>query len=161
MYCYECSHRYASSDNDGLLIYKCRLMDREVSMYGSCNKFERKTTPEDLGYHEPNSSGGCFLTSACVDYMGKADDCEELTILRDFRDDYMKTTERIHLVEEYYATAPLIVEEINKSPNKEKYYQEIFSTIIKCLSLIRENKNEETLQEYQTMVLKLKNEFKL
>ena len=36
-------------------------------------------------------TSGCFLTTATVKYMGKPDDCYELTVLRDFRDKYMLT----------------------------------------------------------------------
>lgn len=35
-------------------------------------------------------SGGCYLTTACVEAKGLPDDCEELTILRDFRDHWLK-----------------------------------------------------------------------
>lgn len=33
-----------------------------------------------------NNSSGCYLTSACVNAKGLPDDCEELTVLRNFRD---------------------------------------------------------------------------
>ena len=68
-------------------------------------------------------SSGCFLTTACVEYKGLADDCEELTKLRAFRDNYLKTTEEGKaVVEEYYRIAPQIVEKINASAKKAEIY---------------------------------------
>ena len=49
---------------------------------------------------------GCFITTVCCEYKGLADDCEELTILRKFRDTYVPK----QLVKEYYKIAPKIVE---------------------------------------------------
>lgn len=34
---------------------------------------------------------GYILTTACVEYKGLSDDCEELTVLREFTDNYMET----------------------------------------------------------------------
>ena len=101
----------------------------------------------------------CFLTSACVDFMGKPDDCEELTILRDFRDNYMKTLENCQTYSaEYYEIAPQIVERINSSDKKSEFYNNIYSIIMNCIDLIKHNKNEEALDKYRDMVFKLKRE---
>lgn len=165
MFCYECSYYYDSCDSDGYLMYKCYLMGREVHPYGSCGKFEKKyKTPEELNYHEPptTSSGGCFVSSACIDYLGKADDCEELTILRSFRDNFMKsTTEGSLLVKEYYDIAPKIVEKINESSDKELYYQNIYEIILQCVSFIKNHNDHDAFLTYQKMVLDLKKEFNL
>ena len=54
---------------------------------------------------EPDPVGACFLTTACVQYAGLEDDCEELTIMRNFRDDYLlRQDSGKQLVEEYYRT---------------------------------------------------------
>ncbi len=98
-----------------------------------------------------------FLTSACVEYLGKSADCEELTALRNFRDTYMKSTEEgSKLVEEYYEIAPKIVEKINASDKKELYYRYINTVIDKCVCLIKHKELEKTLNEYKSMVLFLK-----
>lgn len=106
-------------------------------------------------YFKP--ADNCFLTSAYVDYMGKPDDCAELTALRAFRDGYMmKTEEGRALVEEYYRIAPEIVKEINASPERDEYYDYIASVVEKCVVLIGQDRYAETLAEYRAMVLKLK-----
>ena len=44
---------------------------------------------------------GCFLTTAVCEYLGKADDCEELTTLRDYRDQWLaKQPGGVELIEE-------------------------------------------------------------
>lgn len=60
---------------------------------------------------------GCFLTTACVGFVGLDDDCFELRALRTFRDNILA-----HMpggrrdIETYYRVAPLIVEKIQGSP---------------------------------------------
>ena len=94
--------------------------------------------------------------------MGKADDCEELTVLRSFRDTYLKSTQEGRaLVEEYYSVAPLIVEKINSSDKKEKYYEYIYEVVEKCVKLIGIGEKERALNEYKFMTLNLKKEFKI
>lgn len=125
--------------------YLCTYHGKYVNGGNSCSDFEEKE--------------GCFLTAACVDFLGKPDDCQELTALRNFRDTYMKSTEEGQkLVEEYYQVAPLIVEKINSSDKKELYYRYISLVIDKCVCLLSRNELEKTLDEYKSMVLFLKKE---
>ena len=112
-------------------------------------------TKNDVGYEEKL----CFLTNACVKFLGKADDCEELEKLRAFRDNYMmRTHEGEMLVEEYYKIAPQIVEKIEASSKREAYYDYILSVINKCIGLIDKGKLEETQNCYTEMVRKLERE---
>ncbi len=134
----------------------CRVLtdaygnSKKVKGLDTCNHFVERPTASNSGY---NSSGGCFLTSACVEYMGKADDCKELTVLRQFRDGYMKSTEEgSRLVEEYYKIAPDIVAKVNADTQKNDYYEYIYSVVTKCVDLIENNKMEEALASYKTMV---------
>ncbi len=109
-----------------------------------------------------SSSGGCFLTSACVKHLGKPDNCDELQTLRAFRDGYMsKTEEGLSLIKQYYAVAPQIVEKIDASNETARYYDSIYATVCKCVELIKQDKFDETLQEYKNMVLSLQKEFGL
>lgn len=70
-------------------------------------------------YKAGTSSGGCFLTSACTEAKGLADDCYELTMLRAFRDEYLvKQKSGKAEIAHYYITAPKIVETINADGNR-------------------------------------------
>ncbi len=159
-YCKDCMYFSRSYEEKRLFqptLYGCTLFNKYVTENGSCSRFEPNTYQSGSG-----NSNGCFLTSACVEYLGKADDCEELTALRKFRDNYMKSTEEgKKLVEEYYAVAPQIVERINSSNKKDTYYQYVNEVINKCLNLLDRNEYERTLNEYKFMVQNLRKEFSL
>ena len=80
--------------------------------YKYCRKYDYDDCPI---YKGDSSSGGCYLTSACVEARGLPDDCMELQTLRDFRDNWLKQQPcGQDEVAEYYATAPRIVDKINK-----------------------------------------------
>ena len=151
--CGECMH--VRIDDTGFFKkYYCSLTQRYVSYGGSCSHFTKND------YKGGNS--GCFLTSACVQYLGKSDECAELTALRSFRDNYMKATPYGQkLVEEYYKIAPEIVKNIDNSEKRSAYYDYINNVIDKCIKLLDKGENESVLCEYQHMVETLKNEFNL
>ena len=110
-----------------------------------------------------SSSGGCYLTTACVEHKGLADDCFELSTLRKFRDTYMKELPSgKEEVQEYYETAPRIVDAINSGNDSESVYETIYSNVIEpCVELIREGKNEEAHVKYKEMVTELKSKYLL
>lgn len=140
----------------------CKYLQQRVSKTGSCNHYMERPNSSNSGYSDGNSGGGCFLTSACVEYLGKQDDCEELNVLRQFRDRYMKELENGEtLIKEYYAIAPKIVEMIKASPNKDNYFQYIYETINKCVSYIKCLDNDSALNEYINMVGYFKTEFSI
>lgn len=108
------------------------------------------------------NSGDCFLTSACVQYAGKSDDCVELTTLRRFRDSYMRQTQIGRaLIDEYYQVAPKIVQRINTSNKQETYYSYINEVIDRCVNFIENGENEKALTEYRFMTLNLKKIFEI
>lgn len=91
----------------------------------------------DHGYSQQKNSDWCFLTTACVTHAGLPDDCHQLTILREFRDDYvMGLPNGPALVEEYYAVAPTIVQSIMQSPDKAAVLGRMFGTIQECVSQV-------------------------
>ena len=144
-YCSECASCYIVNGS-----YWCSYYEMELP-YGdsdACNYFRR---------YDSSAGGGCFLTSACVAYMKKPDDCEELTVLRAFRDGYLaKTDEGKALIDEYYAVAPKIVQKIEGSGKADEYYQDIYKTVLACISAIRAGESEKAVELYRQMVLKYK-----
>ena len=104
-----------------------------------------------------SGSSGCFLTSACVESKGLADDCRELTVLRNFRDTYMKKTESgCFDICEYYHTAPIIVEKIKLLPNAIEIFDKIYNElVVPCVKLIDNNCNDEAYRTYKDYVKKL------
>lgn len=123
-------------------------------------KYYYGTDSECSHFTKRDGGGGCFLTGACCDFRGLPDDCYELTVLRNFRDNYLKCTDSgASLVNEYYRIAPDIVNRINFSDSKKEAYEYIYSVVRKCVSLIESGENEAALNEYKEMVLSLKSKF--
>lgn len=108
----------------------------------------------NYGVDETNggsTNSGCYLTTACVDYFGKPDDCYELETLRSFRDGFMQTsTEMKEAAKKYYVIAPKIVAKINSLPNKASVYQKMYTDLVqKCINLINKGKNKEAYETYK------------
>lgn len=80
-------------------------------------------THQDATAAPPSQSNNsmCFITTAVCTTLGKPDDCEELTLLRSFRDGYMHSTAEFDmLVQQYYAEAPGIVAKLDKLTVEKK-----------------------------------------
>lgn len=144
--CADCQY-CDKNDTSGSKVY-CSYYRQYVYTNDSCSRYSS------------GSSGGCYLTSACCTHKGLSDDCEYLFVLRSFRDAYMKSLpDGNKMIEEYYEIAPLIVKEIEHSPEKSQTYEEIFKIISDCVSLIRLGDNEGALKQYKSMTLSLKSRF--
>lgn len=97
-----------------------------------------------------NSDSGCFITTACVEHMGLADDCDQLTTLRLFRDKLVEDDPEFRVqVLEYYKNAPTIVQEILKSEDKDLVFQYLYSELVEpCVKMLKENKTQEAKEHY-------------
>ena len=118
-------------DNDKVNSDTYREYCRYESGYKKCPFYDAK--------QKQSSSGGCFLTSACVRARGLADDCEELQTLRAFRDGWLLAQPYgPESIREYYRIAPAVVERIDVSPDAERVYHAIYTQVIlPCIRYIR------------------------
>lgn len=98
------------------------------------------------------------MTTACVECRGLPDDCDELTVLRGFRDTYMANLpEEEAEIKEYYSTAPSIVKMIDDRPDRKTIYDSIYSEVIlPCVELIKKGEYEEAHRLYRKMVVEFK-----
>ena len=105
--------------------------------------------------------GLCYITTAVCNNLNKEDDCTELTLLREYRDQYLlKTPEGKEIVTSYYDVAPTIVNRINKEAEAKRIYQGILATYIEpCVQLIKEDKKEECKSLYSEMLLNLEKKY--
>lgn len=112
-------------------------------------------------YKDRNSSGGCFLTSACTEARGLPDDCEELTTLRAFRDGYMASLPHGQAdICEYYHIAPAIVDKIHALPNANEIFDRIYrELVLPCVELIRTGDNKTAYCEYRGYVKQLQQQY--
>lgn len=94
--------------------------------------------------------GGCFITTACVEHRGLADDCYELQTLRQFRDALVEHDEGFRSkVLEYYRKAPLIIQAIDARDEKSEIYDALYDEMIKpCVDLLENGKTEEAVKLY-------------
>jgi hypothetical protein len=108
-------------------------------------------------FRSPETKGGCYLTTACIDAAGLADDCDELVTLRAFRDGYLSgRLDGERLVREYYDVAPRIVEAIDGSESRAAVYADIYERlVVKSVDLIRRGRNAEALTTYRRFVREL------
>ena len=106
-------------------------------------------------------SGGCYLTTACVEARGLPDDCEELTILRNFRDHWLKKQPGgAEKIAEYYATAPRIVAEVNKRTDAREIWNGLYDSLVApCVQMIQRGEMEQARERYKKTALELKEQF--
>lgn len=105
-------------------------------------------------------SSCCFLTTACVEARGLPDDCEELTVLRDFRDSYLlKKPHGETLIDLYYTYSPMIVKKIDEDEERTAIYEFIYDVVTDCVESIKQNKMEYSYLTYCVMVVRLKETF--
>lgn len=103
----------------------------------------------------------CYITTAVCASQGKADDCYELTMLRNYRDEILLSTEDgKKLVEEYYNIAPTIVNRINKQEDAEMIYKKIWETYLNpCIRDIENHRGDACKARYMDMVMELKGRY--
>lgn len=102
----------------------------------------------DSGWN--NSGSGCYITTACVEYMGLADDCDEMETLRHYRDVLVEQDENFReQVLDYYRKAPVIVQKIMQSKTKNEQLKFLYENLVqKCVSLLKAGQFEEAKQHY-------------
>ena len=92
-----------------------------------------------------------------MEAKGLPDDCRELTVLREFRDGWLKNQPGgLAEVAEYYATAPGIVMKINGKPDAKQVWLRLYETLVcPCVALIQQGKMEEAHELYRARVMEM------
>ena len=104
--------------------------------------------------------GGCFLTTACVERSGLPDDCHELQVLRSFRDAYVRTHPLGEaMLAEYYRKAPLILEQIQASPEADELLDGVLADIRGAVKLIEAGDHQSALSLYATLFVRLDKQY--
>ena len=89
------------------------------------------------------------------------DDCEELNLLRAYRDTYMMSRpEGAQLIHDYYDIAPSIVKHINRRSDCGVIYDDLWDRYISpCIDDIRSGRMQECLDTYSDMVREMKDRY--
>ncbi len=113
-----------------------------------------KSNDGKVKLRETEHHGGCFISTAVCEGLGKSDDCFELNTLRSFRDECLLfSAPGRALVKDYYRMAPEIAAAIVKSPDYKEISVEINRTFLgPCLSAIRSGESEEAVAIYLRML---------
>jgi hypothetical protein len=152
-----------SRDREGFFGRYTEHTDRSGRKTGESREregfFGKYTEHEGTGYRGDGSKGGssssswCFLTTACARARGLDDNCVELTTLRQFRDNYVAALpEGPGLIAEYYRIAPTIIAELNRAPDADRLYAEIFRQVQAAVQHIKANRPAEAMRTYRRMV---------
>lgn len=103
----------------------------------------------------------CYITQAVCQYLGREDDCYELTAFRNFRDTYLRACpDGSRLIEEYYRDAPAIVTRIELFGIGREVYPGLWKEYLEpCLKDIENERLESCRDRYIKMVRKLQEKF--
>lgn len=106
------------------------------------------------------SKGGCYLTTACVTHRGLPDDCEELEVLRAFRDTVIaRLPVGPELIACYYRQAPGIVAAIDAHADRTEIYEGIYEIVRFCVDAIQSGHDAIAMAAYCEMVMNLEQTF--
>ncbi len=106
-------------------------------------------------------SSGCFLTTACMEKLSESfdDNCRELTVLRRYRDSWLKENHPDD-IRRYYQAAPRLVEEINALPSPRPVWLALYDNgIMPAVRAIEAGENEKAYIIYRAMVEGLESVF--
>lgn len=106
------------------------------------------------GGSSSSSKGGCFVTTAICQILGKDDDCYELETLRRFRDQVLLNDEKLKsIVFDYYEVSPSIVSTLESLDSKEEFsIYLLHNHIRKIVDEIENDKNIEAVDSYKQML---------
>ena len=103
----------------------------------------------------------CYITTAVCETFGKADDCYELTLLREYRDGYLAEQEDGEsIIREYYDVAPTIVKRIDRRDDRREIYSGLWEDYLRpCIRMIENGQNQECREHYIRMVRDLEEKY--
>lgn len=127
------------------------------------DRFPRSNV-QPAGYEQINAGFKrkfCYITTAVCRTFGKPDDCYELNCFRNYRDEYLMSSEEgEEAVRTYYDLAPTIVKHIDRKENAGEIYRNIWDVYLNpCLRMIEQKQYPECQELYTRMVRNLQKEY--
>ncbi len=103
----------------------------------------------------------CYITTAVCKGLHKPQNCKELCLMKQYRDEYlMQTDEGKEIVSKYYDIAPTIVKRMEKESTAEEKYRYLWEHYLKfCVALIEAGEMEACREKYNEMVEELKKQY--
>lgn len=105
--------------------------------------------------HTESQKSGCFLTTACARAAGLPDDCHELTVLRNFRDTYVRSLKSGEaMIMEYNRASPLIAKKLSANE-----LDSIYTIVQHAVAQIDRGEFKEAFAAYAQMFSELRNKY--
>ncbi|MBD5551006.1 MAG: hypothetical protein HDQ96_07515 [Lachnospiraceae bacterium] len=103
----------------------------------------------------------CYVTTAVCRNLNKGENCEELQLIKAFRDNYLAVTkEGQDLIEEYYDIAPTLVKRLGKDAGAQAKYLWLWNTYLApCVEYIKKGEQESCKETYCNMMEVLRKEY--
>ncbi len=105
----------------------------------------------------------CYVTTAVCTNLEKGADCEELRLIKEFRDGYLSSTkEGLAMIEEYYDIAPTLVKRIERDKDAHEKYTNLWNTYLSpCVQHIKNGQPEICKEIYCGMMEELRETYML
>jgi len=100
----------------------------------------------------------CFITTALAGQAGFRRSFHALSVLRQFRDDYIirgSDPSRIDDLYRYYEIAPRVVTAIHDHPCRDRIWKSIYVTVMRAVRCIERNEFEAAYELYKRQVIGL------
>ena len=103
----------------------------------------------------------CYVTTAVCKSLGKNENCEEIRLLKNYRDTYLiNESDGKELIDRYYDIAPTIVNRINKCDDSDIIYEQIYKNYISpCINFIEADRMTECKDLYVKMMHNLNDKY--
>lgn len=103
----------------------------------------------------------CFVTTAVCCGLHRPQDCKEIQLMKQYRDEYLfRQEDGQALIREYYDIAPTIVKRIAREAVPEEKYLYLWNHYIsKCVTYVEQQENERCRRLYEMMMSELKQEY--
>jgi len=127
--------------------------------YRYCRSYNYSECPIYKNHERFDSS--CYLSTACIISKGLSDDCTELKVLRNYRDNWLKLQPKgEEAIRHYYQIAPKIVSAINEKKDSDEIYNMIYEKIIvPCIALINKEQMSKAFEVYSNATNRLAKEY--
>lgn len=130
----------------------------DVVVHGRDNRIQRIITPREMN----EGGGGCFLTTACVEYYGLNDNCYQLRTLRFFRDEILNRTSGGRAVtDQYYRIAPAIVHHLKVDRSRRFLFRNLMREIDRACAAIKLRNYTKAISIYKQAVAQLAFRYKI
>lgn len=149
---------YTDERSDGKI--ETRHLNPDSGKYTGKSVHDPKTGKTEYYDRESSGLGGCFLTTACVEFAGLPNDCKELQVMRHFRDTYVcKLSDGDKSLSDYYQIAPLIVKRIKFQENSREIFKNMLGTLKIVVKLVESERYSEAWSICQEEFIALKNKY--